>query len=85
MGKFEKRGLDDKEIEFRRTAQAVFKALEPEHKRLTYAMVLDVMRKARRKNWSQPEMEAALKAMLSMRKKRLHRRIKESATNAPKV
>ena len=84
MGKFEKRGLDEKEVEFRRAAQNVFQSLKPTHKKLTYAMVLDVMRKARKKNWSPNEMEQALKKMLTMRRKRLTRRYKESA-NAPKI
>lgn len=85
MGKFEERGLDAKEIEFRRTAQLVFQHLKPSHRRLTYAMVLDVMRKARKKTWSQEEMEINLKKMISMRKKRLQRRLKESALNASKI
>lgn len=85
MGKFEKRGLDEEEVKFRRTAQNVFQTLQPTNKKLTYAMVLDVMRKARKKNWSPDDMENALKRMLTLRKKRLNKRFKESALKCSHV
>lgn len=78
MGRYEKRGLDPKEIEFRRAAHKAFAALRDHYKRLSYCMVLHVMRQSRKKNWTQERMIEGLKGLIRMRSKRLTRRINKS-------
>lgn len=78
MGKYEKRGLDPKEIEFRRVAQKAFATLRVRYKKLSYCMVLYIMRQSRKKDWTQERMEEALKGLIRMRSKRLTRRIRKS-------
>lgn len=78
MGKYEKRGLEPKEIEFRKAAQSTFAALKGTYKRLTYCMVLHVMRQGRKKDWTQERMAEAMKGLIRIRSKRLSRRIKKS-------
>ena len=79
MGKYEKRGLEPKEIEFRKAARKAFTALRGTYKRLTYCMVLHVMRQSRKKDWTQERTMEAMKGLIRLRSKRLTRRIKKSA------